>query len=256
MPPLCSKDLKAIIAKTVFPDEARRLELQVLQAYLDYSFTSPDLLNQALSHSSYVHGHNRKLQDNERLEFLGDAVINLVVSHYSLIRYPTYSEGDLSKLRAAVVNEAHVAKIARQLDLGRFLLLGKGEEQTGGREKDSLLADAFEALMAAVYLDGGFDVVYQLILRYLQPHIDTFPVSRRRRDYKSELQEYTQNRLGCVPHYQVVSASGPDHKKLFEVEILVQGKLLGRGKGSSKKGAEQRAAQVALEAFKERPSTP
>jgi ribonuclease III len=231
--------------------DARKELLADLERALDYRFHRPELLNQALTHKSYVHEQRQPAQHNERLEFLGDAVLGLVISDYCYGRFTALAEGELSKLRASLVNEGNLARIARRLDLGAYLMVGRGEELTGGRAKTSLLADTFEALLAAIYLDSSLADVYHVVLRCFQDDLNTI-LDEGHKDYKSELQEYTQEKFGCIPTYIVVRERGPDHEKVFEVELAVRGQLQGFGAGKSKKEAEQAAARKVLEAFIER----
>jgi ribonuclease III len=221
--------------------DARNEQLKTLEQALNYRFHRVELLNHALTHRSYVHEQREPAQHNERLEFLGDAVLELVVSDYCYSRFTTLAEGELSKLRASLVNESNLARIARRLELGSYLLVGRGEELTGGRAKASLLADTLEAVLAAIYLDSSLFDVYQEELDAVGH--EGF------KDYKSELQEYTQNRFGCVPTYLIVGEHGPDHEKVFEVELTIRGRLQGFGTGKSKKEAEQEAARKVFEAL-------
>jgi ribonuclease-3 len=231
-------------------DDARREQLAGLERALNYRFQRVELLNQALTHKSYVHEKREPGQHNERLEFLGDAVLGLVISDYCYGRFADLTEGELSKLRASLVNESNLAKIARRLELGSYLLVGRGEELTGGRAKASLLADTLEAVLAAIYLDSSLVEVYQVVLRRFQEELETI-LHEGHKDYKSDLQEYTQEKFGCTPAYVVVREHGPDHQKVFEVELAVCGKLRGSGVGRSKKEAEQEAARQVLEALGE-----
>jgi ribonuclease-3 len=203
----------------------------------------------ALTHKSYVNEHRDEegLQDNERLEFLGDAVIDLAVSHRLMERFPDAREGDLSKMRAAVVDEQGLSEMARALDLGSLLRLGRGEELTGGRCKASLLADAMEAVVAALYLDDGLAPVLALIDRFLGDAFARAAAGTLDRDFKTQLQELAQSRLRATPRYRVVREHGPDHSKTFDVETDLRGEVLGRGTGRSKKDAEQAAAKLALD---------
>ena len=204
----------------------------------------------ALTHKSYVNEHRDEgWEDNERLEFLGDAVIDLVVSEYLMARFPLAPEGDLSKLRAAVVDEAGLAAIGRALGLGELLRLGRGEEMTGGREKASLLADTVEAVIAAVFLGGGLAAAHALVDRFLDSAYVGAETGALDRDWKTQLQERGQARHRSSPRYRVVAEAGPDHAKTFEVEVELGGSVLGRGSGRSKKDAEQAAARLALEAL-------
>jgi len=211
----------------------------------------------ALTHKSFVNEHRGEgFQDNERLEFLGDAVIDLAVSHRLMERFPEAREGELSKIRAAVVDEVGLAAMARSLDLGSLLRLGRGEELTGGRQKASLLADAMEAVVAALYLGSGLPPVLALVDRFLGEAFARAAAGTLDRDYKTQLQEWTQSRLRAGPRYRVVAEHGPDHSKTFEVELEVRGLVLGRGAGRSKKDAEQAAARQALEDLAARAAAP
>lgn len=229
--------------------EARKEQLVELERALSYRFHRIELLNQALTHKSYVHEQREPVQHNERLEFLGDAVLGLVISDYCYGKFAGLAEGELSKLRASLVNDGNLARIARRLELGSYLLVGRGEELTGGRAKASLLADTFEAVLAAIYLDGSLGDVYQVILQCFQEDLNTV-LHEGYRDYKSELQEYTQEKFGCVPTYIVVRERGPDHEKVFEVELAIRRQFQGLGAGKSKKEAEQDAAHTVLAALR------
>lgn len=220
-----------------------------LQRRTGIRFGDEALLRQALVHSSYVNEHPHEvLGSNERLEFLGDAVLQLVVSELLYRRHADLPEGELTRARAAVVSTPTLSRKGRELGLGRFLLLGRGEESTGGRDRPSLLENAFEALVGAVYLDGGLDRARALVERLLGDEIDRAVRGESVRDWKTALQEAVQ-RDGRAPEYSVVAASGPDHARTFEVVVLVEGRELGRGRGRSKKEAEQEAARVALQAY-------
>jgi len=220
--------------------------LSELQQRISYTFGDPRLLERAVTHRSYANEH-RLSEHNERLEFLGDSVLNLVVSERLMVDHPGSPEGELSRLRAAVVSEPSLAEVARAIGLGEFLLLGRGEEQTGGRDKDSLLANSLEALVAAVYLDGGLEQALAFIDDCFRDILSRVGGIGGTSDFKTELQERCQELLKTLPEYRVVSASGPDHRKEFEIELTVRGEVLGRGTGRSKKEAEQRAAKEALE---------
>lgn len=227
-------------------DMRRREELRDLEEHLGYLFERPELLDQALTHKSYANEADVPVADNERLEFLGDAVLDLTVSHLLFDLLPALTEGEMSKVRAFLVKEESLRRLARAFDLGAYLRLGKGEEQTGGRHKASILADTFEALLAAIYLDGGFELSYRFAEGIFQPIIAEAGTDVIDRDYKTRLQEVCQARYGKAPTYRLVAESGPDHEKVFEVEIVLTSRSLGRGRGRSKKEAEQRAAQDAL----------
>jgi ribonuclease-3 len=221
-----------------------------LEARLGTTFADRALALAALTHKSYVNEHREEgLRDNERLEFLGDAVIDLAVSHRLMERFPAAREGDLSKMRAAVVDEQGLSEMARALDLGALLRLGRGEELTGGRRKASLLADTMEAVVAAVYVGAGLDAVLGLIDRFLGEAFARAAAGTLDRDYKTQLQELAQSRLRATPRYRVIAERGPDHSKIFEVETDLRGEVVGRGEGRSKKDAEQAAAKLALDAI-------
>jgi ribonuclease-3 len=224
----------------------RSPSLRRLQKNIDYRFHNTQLFTQALTHRSYLHQGKEEGEDNERLEFLGDSVIELAVSHILLIRFPHITEGGLSKTRAVLVKETTLASLARTVGLGETLLLGRGEEETGGREKDSILAGAIEALAAAVYLDGGYEEAFRVIEKLYTPLLEGMKGELLDPDFKTRLQEYTQKHLNSTPDYIVTDEEGPDHDKTFEVVISVGGKTYGMGRGRSKKEAEQRAAEEAL----------
>jgi ribonuclease-3 len=216
-----------------------------LEAVLGYHFKDRALLETALRHASWCNEQTgRGDEDNERLEFLGDAVLDLVVGHRLMTRYPQLREGELSVTRAQVVSEAGLSEVAGQLDIGRWLLLGKGEEKSGGRGKPSILADAFEAILAAVYLDGGFDAAQDMVQRLLAHRIETVEF-KGFYDFKTRLQETAQARLKATPTYSVVQELGPDHDKRFVVAVMIGEDEWARAVGKSKKEAEQMAAAEA-----------
>jgi len=224
--------------------------LDALQTALDYRFRNPRLLEEALTHKSYVNEHRPASgSDNERLEFLGDAVLSLVVSEQLAVLLPRSPEGALSKHKARLVSESMLADVARRLKLGSYLRLGRGEELSRGREKDSLVADAVEAVIAAVHLDGGLDSSRRVVASLFQQEFSHVASQRHRPgedDYKTQVQEWCQQRFDSLPSYAVVRESGPDHDKVFEVEVSVNGEVVRRGTGRSKKEAEQSAARQAL----------
>jgi len=245
-------------------------DVEQLESALEYHFSTPELLRQALTHSSLAHEMETKAaadggetdansaKDNEQFEFLGDAVLGLVTSELLFQRFPGHREGQLSKMRAHLVSARHLVKVARNLQLGHFLLLGRGEERSGGRSKPGLLADGLEALIAAVYLDGGMEPAQKLIVRLvLEPELarlESNPdLNEHFTDYKSALQEWVQAKGLAQPVYSVVSETGPEHRKLFtmQVRILEQGAqeplYVATGEDSTKKKAEQQAARIALE---------
>ena len=223
-----------------------------VEQYLQYDFANQELLRKALRHSSYVNElADPNLQDHERLEFLGDAVLNLIVGHILMRRYPDVKEGELSRMRANLVNESQLAKMARSFELGVYIQLGKGETQTLGREKNSILADTYEALVAAVYLDGGFDAAFGFIETNFLPLMDRLDSTVGNYDYKSQLQEMVQVGHGAMPDYKIIREEGPDHDKTFLVELKVLD-IETQGPGKNKKAAEQEAARKALEILKEK----
>ncbi len=222
-----------------------------VEALLGYRFSDRGLIEEALRHSSFVNeAPESLLRDNERLEFLGDAVLNLVVGHILLCRFPNHTEGDLSRMRAGLVNETQLAALARRLELGTHIQLGKGESQTGGHAKSSILAGALEALMAAVFLDGGFDAARAIIETHFEPLAGRQLTGSDLADFKSQLQELVQSRPGNMPRYAVIREDGPDHDKTFRVELKVL-HLSTQGSGKSKKAAEQDAARQALDLIKQ-----
>ena len=219
-----------------------------LEFELGYKFTNSDLLRQALTHSSHANEQNAGQGDNEQLEFLGDGVLGFLVSDFLFRAHPSLTEGQLSKLKGFFVSSANLVKYAEQIDLGAYLQLGKGEEKTGGRTKQALLVDAFEATLGAIYLDGGLEQARRLMLRFFEPQIGVIQESERQlTDFKTELQEQLQARHRSRADYLVTSEEGPDHQKLFTVEVIVEGETLARGLGLTKKAAEQAAAREALE---------
>ena len=224
-------------------------QLNSLQDRIKFKFSDIKLLNKALTHKSYANENSETLKHNERLEFLGDSVLDILVSDYLVHEYSEFAEGTLSKIRAAVVNETCLAKLAKNIKLGNYLLLGRGEDLSGGREKASILADTFEALAGAVFCDGRFDAASNIFLPLLIEEITKTAQSWSFRDFKSDLQEYTQNKLICIPSYRVVKEIGPDHAKKFEVVVMIKNEVEGKGFGRSKKEAEQAAAKMAMENF-------
>jgi len=237
--------------------EIRRLseDLGPLEESTGYSFKDLGLLEHALTHRSRAHEDaSGGVIDNESLEFLGDAVLGFVIADLLFTRFPTHSEGYKSKVKAGIVSAAALARLAEEIDLGRFVLLGRGEEKTGGRHKHAILADSFEALIAAIYLDGGIDAARAFILSRFGPLVtgagDRAAEASFTDDWKSALQEWLQAEGHGLPHYRLASAEGPDHRKRFEVEVVVGGAVVGRATGRSKKEAEQQSAKLALAAMK------
>lgn len=233
------------------PAHSMHPDLSPFEDKLSYHFRRIDRLRQAVVHKSYANERRDKgIADNERLEFLGDAVLDLIISEAILERYPLHSEGQLSKLRALIVSEPTLARIARSIGLGEFILLGRGEEQTGGRDKNSILADTIEAVIAAVYLDSDLATTAAVVLPLLREQIEG-AASNGSLDYKTSLQESSQSLKGALPVYRVVKESGPDHQKVFQVELTIQERVYAVGKGRSKKEAEQDAARAGLERLRQ-----
>lgn len=218
--------------------------MKKLEEKIEYTFKDKCLLTQALTHSSYANEKQGGIKCNERLEFLGDAVISIVSAQYLYEAFPDMPEGDLSKLRSSLVCTRSLSDFARQIDLGSYMLLGKGELNTGGRDRDSILEDAFEALTAAIYLDGGMECAKKHVLRFLAKAVNTHHINFK--DYKTTLQEVIQKNPDQSITYVVSGESGPDHNKRFEVEVHLNSNVIGRGVGKSKKQAEQEAAKEAL----------
>lgn len=225
-------------------------DLFELTRKLNYEFKNTDLLVESLRHSSFVNEQlDTDLKDNERLEFLGDAVLNLIVGHILMQRYPDLKEGDLSRMRANLVNESQLASIARRIDLGSHIQLGKGEIQSEGWNKQSILANTFEAVIAAVYIDGGFDAAFKIIDGHFSFLINSVTTPTVNHDFKSQIQELVQMEYRSIPIYTVVHESGPDHDKTFRVQLTV-GEVQTEGIGKSKKAAEQDAARKGLDILK------
>ncbi|MDO8518606.1 MAG: ribonuclease III [Deltaproteobacteria bacterium] len=225
-----------------------RKKFRLLQKKIGFKFRDASLLRRALIHKSYANEQRlNALEQNERYEFLGDAVLELAISHLMMELFPDFSEGSLSKLRAAVVNETSLAELARAIQLGDYLYLGKGEDQCQGREKDSLLSDAYEAVLGAIYLDSGFFAAYRVVETQFRGLMEKASQQDITRDYKTKLQEESQEQFHAIPRYQIVSEAGPDHDKTFEINLFIQGEIYGQGKGKSKKEAEQNAARQALD---------
>lgn len=215
-----------------------------LETALGHPFANQDLLARALIHRSYQAEH-LETEDNERMEFLGDAVLSLAVATYLHEHHPHMNEGQMAKVRGAVVSRDELAAVARELDLGKYLLLGRGEESTGGRDKSSILANAVEAVIAAVYLDAGFDVALRFVLAHWDERIQARLLRPGGADYKTRMQEILAA-AGLKPEYRI-DATGPDHAKTFIARLIVDGELRGEGSGASKREAEQEAARIAIE---------
>ncbi|MBQ7288096.1 MAG: ribonuclease III [Clostridia bacterium] len=216
-----------------------------LEKNIGYTFKNKNLLTQALSHSSYANEKKGALGSNERLEFLGDSVLSVIVSNYIYQNFPDLPEGELTKIRAALVCEGSLCAFSKELEVGEFLLLGKGEQQNGGRMRPSILADAFEAILAAIYLDGGMEPARRHVLRFIEREIKE--QHEHFADYKTVLQEIIQRNPEEALSYVLVGESGPDHDKTFTVNVMLNSNKIGTGTGHSKKQAEQLAAKQALE---------
>jgi len=216
-----------------------------LEKRLNYTFKDKQLIIEALTHKSY-----KKPYNNERLEFLGDAVLDLIVGEYLFNKFPDSNEGVLSKIRASLVNESGFALLAKSINLGEYIFLSLAEENNNGRHKPSLLSNAFEAIIGAVYLEAGLKKAKEISISLLEashPKIDLDSLSR---DYKTALQELTQASHGVTPQYELLGSSGPDHKKEFEIAVTLNNEIIAKAKGKSKKEAQQKAAQIALEVLK------
>lgn len=221
--------------------------MEELQKSLNYKFKNPDLLKEALTHSSFANEHKGKgIKCNERLEFLGDSVLSLVVSEYIYRQCPDFPEGELTKLRASLVCEDSLYNFAKQINLGKYLILSRGEQHNKGAQRPSILSDAFEAVIAAIFLDGGKEPAADFILSFVIPEIKKYK-KHPAKDYKTTLQEIIQKNPGELLEYVLVGESGPDHNKHFVVEVHLNSNVIGKGGGKSKKQAEQQAAREALE---------
>ncbi|MGD1994244.1 MAG: ribonuclease III [Anaerolineae bacterium] len=220
--------------------------LDAFQDRLGYHFQDETLLLRALTHSSYVNEHPEAAPDNQRLEFLGDAVLGLAVADWIFRRYLEFKEGEMTRLRAALVQESTIARFAVQLDVGQALRLGRGEAEGGGRERVANLGDAFEALVGALYLDGGLAAVRRVLYKLVEPAAVAILDAEADKDAKSQLQEWSQGELGVTPRYRIVEERGPDHAKTFVAEALLDDRVVGHGEGPSKQAAERAAARHAL----------
>lgn len=216
-----------------------------LEQAIHYTFKNNAFLEEALTHSSYANEYDRNLISNERMEFLGDSVLSVISSEFLFRKFPDMPEGQLSKLRSSLVCTASLSGFARQIGLGDYLKLGKGEIMSGGADRPSILEDAFEALIAAIYLDSGLEAARQYIINFLEAELENHKINFK--DYKSRLQEVVQQNPDSNLSYHIIGASGPDHDKEFEAEVCLDSNVIGRGKGKSKKQAEQEAAREALQ---------
>jgi len=223
-------------------------DIHLLQESLNVRFKSPEVLEQALVHSSYLNEYPGTVSaSNERLEFLGDAILDFIVAEKLYQDFPDLAEGEMTRVRSAMVRRETLAQIAKALKLGNYLYMGRGEEAGGGRQKPANLAGALEAVIAAVFLDRGLAVVRELVLRWLAGELQELMTRKGEVDYKSRLQELIQSKYRAAPLYRTVQATGPDHDKVFTVEVQIGSRVLGRGYGKSKKVAETEAARNALE---------
>ncbi len=242
-----------MLINSVALEEKRLEELAEICSRLGYVFRDMALLNKALTHRSYANENPAKgVKDNERLEFLGDSVLDLAVSRYLFFQGLEFNEGDLSRIRSQVVNEQSLAKFGRDINLGAYLLLGKGEEATGGREKNSLIANAFEALLAAIYIDSSFDTLYQVTIRLMKPALDEAALAKTEADYKGLLQRRLKTMGGGSLQYRLIEESGRDHEKTFRSQVWIGDKPCGAGGGRTKKEAEQAAAKLTCQILDER----
>ena len=223
--------------------------LNALEERLEYQFHDLALLDTALTHTSYVKGDGRASAHNERLEFLGDAVLELCTSEYLFTRFPDSDEGAMTRLRAQAVCESALYEVAKDYGFGRLLLLGRGEDHSGGREKPSILSDAVEAVIGALYIDGGMEVAKRFIMRFVHKSVEDAMAGRLIKDHKTMLQEYVQkHHMGQIA-YELIGSSGPDHNKTFSMRVLVAGETAGTGEGRTKQEAGQQAARAALVEF-------
>lgn len=236
--------LRASFRKSKGASETRKL--QKFQDIIGYHFRDETILQLSLTHRSYSHLNDNHSPANERLEFLGDSVLGMVVAHQLYVDHPDYREGDLTKIKALLVNEVTLASVGKKIGLNSFIRLSQEEEKAGGRERPSIISDALESVIAAVFLDGGIDAARDVILRLLYTEKESVVTDTTQRNYKGELLELTQARNQGMPRYDVVNESGPDHEKVFDVDVYVNGTIIGSGRGTSKKEAEQKAASQAL----------
>jgi ribonuclease-3 len=227
--------------------------LTSLEKALGYTFKKKSFLKEAVTHKSYAHEiQDSRVLFNERMEFLGDSVLELIISEHLYSAYIEFSEADLSKIKAYAVQESTLAEISKKLGIGRYLLLGKGEENTGGRKKPSLLSNAFEAVLAAIYLDGGYKKAKLFVLDHLNTKMEELTQNNVIFDFKTKLQEVAQASFGVLPKYVTHKEEGPEHRKIFEVKVYIKDKFFGRGAGKTKKAAAQKAAEEGLKKIKPR----
>jgi len=239
----------------------RKKELQLFEKHARIRFRRLEFLNHAFTHRSFAHEAGENGENNERLEFLGDSVLGLVVAQYVYETLPDQPEGELARIKSFVVSEASLSEISKRLRVDNFILIGKGEEYSGGRTKKAILADALEAIIGAYYLDSGFMPARAFVLEILTPEINKVLENKHAKDYKTLLQEHVQKRMKTYPRYKVIQKSGPDHDKTFTIEVHIGDKSYGSGRGKNKKEAEQEAARIAYLTIQEkeqggRPSSP
>jgi len=230
----------------------RKKELQLFEKHIGIRFRSIELLNLAFSHRSFANENGGEVDNNEKLEFLGDSVLGLVVSEYLYYTLSEKAEGDLARVKSFVVSEDSLAEIAKRIKVDNFILIGKGEEYSGGRAKKAILADCMEAIIGAFYLDSGFKPSRSFILKYMIPEINKVLENKHRKDYKTLLQEYVQKRFKSYPRYSLLKKTGPDHDRTFWINVTIDGESFGPGQGKNKKEAEQHAAGIAYESLQEK----
>ncbi len=231
--------------------EEKKISIQKILNSLEIKYNNIDLYIEAFTHRSYLNDNkDEKLNHNERLEFLGDAVLELIISEYLFSKYPNRPEGELTSFRAALVKTESLAQCAKDLNFGQYLLLSKGEETTGGRDKDYLLANSFEAVLGAIYLDQGYEISKEYVYQHLIPKLQNIVENRLDIDAKTKFQEKAQEKLKHTPIYRVISEQGPDHDKIFTMGVYVNNVEYGRGMGSSKQKAEEEAAEMGLNNLK------
>ncbi len=221
-------------------------QIKALEKALDYKFIKDDLITEALTHKSY-----KKPYNNERLEFLGDAVLDLIVGEYLFTKFPKEDEGVLSKIRASLVNEGGFTKLALNLNLGDSLLISLAEENNEGRSKPSLLSNAFEAVIGAIYLESGLELTAKIAIKLIENAYESIDLNSLSKDFKTALQELTQADFGETPNYKLLRSFGPDHKKEFEIAVELQNRIIASALGKSKKDAQQKAAEIALKVLKD-----
>jgi len=227
----------------------RKKELVQFEKLIGIRFRRIELLNLAFCHRSYANEQTNSIGNNEKLEFLGDSILGLIIAEHLYTALPEKNEGNLAKIKSFVVSEHSLSNVAKQLSIDAYLLLGKGEDSSGGRDKKTLLADAFEAVLGAIYLEAGIKGAKKFVMRFLLTEIEKVLKDKHHKDYKTLLQEYVQKVYKSYPKYQLVKKTGPDHAKIFWIEVFVQGKSFGPAEGRNKKEAEQKVAKIAYESL-------